>query len=328
MHIEFHSRPFPGNGLEEGVVRSWRQGGALWSAVRRWTRAPDALLEPAAPVAFEPPRIGLALGGGFARGIAHVGVLRVLEQNHIAVHCIAGVSAGSICAAAFASGANAAEIGKAAAAMRFADVARWSICRMGFVVSERMVRFLGKLLKCNRFEEMRIPLGVVATDLVTGEPVLFRDTGDVFAPIRASCSYPGLFAPVRYDDRLLVDGAMSMEVPAEVARSLGATRVISVHLPMQNRAAKPSNMFQVVNRCFQIMQTRTEGGWREHSDLVITPDVRGIEWDAFKSAAQLVEAGEQAALAALPAIKAWLAPEEKRPLMPSGLANSTQALQV
>jgi NTE family protein len=289
---------------------------------------PDILLAPASAAVFEPPRIGLALGGGFARGIAHVGVLRVLERNRIPVHCIAGVSAGSICAAAFASGATADEIGKAAAAMRFADVARWSICRMGFVVSERMARFLGKLLKCYRFEEMKIPLGVVATDLVTGDPVLFQDSGDVFTPIRASCSYPGLFAPVRHEDRLLVDGAMSMEVPAAVARGLGATHVVSVHLPMQNQAARPSNMFQVVNRCFQIMQTRTEGGWRQQSDLVIVPDVRGIEWDAFKSAAQLVEAGEKAALAALPEIKAWLAPEEKRPLMPPDVANSTQALQV
>src|SRR5438045_2323617 len=151
-----------------------------------------------------PPRIGLALGGGFARGIAHVGVLRVFERHGIPIHCVTGVSAGSIVAAACASGAPPDEIADAACSMRFGDVARWSLSRMGFVVSERMKPFLQRLLKCYRFEDMRIPLGVVATDLCTGEPVSFRDTGDVFLPIRASCSYPGLFQPVRLSGRILM----------------------------------------------------------------------------------------------------------------------------
>lgn len=182
---------------------------------------------------------------------------------------------------------------------------------MGFVVSERMERFLRRLLKCYRFEEMPMPFGSIATDVITGEPVAFHGEGDVFLPIRASCSYPGLFQPVPYQDRLLVDGAMSTEVPAALARALGANRVVSVHLPMQNLAAKPSNLFQVVNRCFQIMQARTEHGWKSASDLVIQPDVRGVEWDGFKSAALLIEAGEEAALEALPQIRALLAPKER-----------------
>ena len=142
------------------------------------------------------PRIGLALGGGFARGIAHAGVFEIFEHHGIPLHCITGVSAGSIVAAAYASGAEADEIARVGCSMRFRDVARWSLCRMGFMVSERMKPFLEGLLKTTRFEEMRIPLGVVATDLCTGEPVSFRDTGDVFLPIRASCAYPGLFQPV------------------------------------------------------------------------------------------------------------------------------------
>ena len=229
-------------------------------------------------------RLGLALGGGFARGLAHIGVLSVLEQNHIPIHCIAGVSAGAIVAAAYASGATPAEIAQAGSAMRFTDVARWTIGRMGIAGSERMDRFLRKLLKCYCFEQMRIPLGIVATDVVTGEAVIFRDRGDVVLPIRASCSYPGLFQPVRCGDRLLVDGAISIEVPALLARLLGATHVISLHLPMQGAAAMPTNMFHVINRCFQILHSRTEITWRQHSDLVIEPDVRGMEWDAFDSA--------------------------------------------
>ena len=255
------------------------------------------------------PRIGLALGGGFARGIAHTGVLKAFERRGIPIHCITGVSAGSIVAAAFASGAGPDEIARAGCAMRFGDVASWSLCRMGFVASERMKRFLARLLKRYRFEEMSLPLGVVATDLATGDPVRFSHSGDVFLPIRASCSYPGLFQPVRCDGRLLVDGAMSIEVPACLARQLGATHVVSVHLPAPQDGPPPSNVFQVVNRCFQILQARTEDGWRRHSDLVITPDVGSVQWDGFESGPALIEAGEAAAEAAMPVIRGWLARE-------------------
>jgi NTE family protein len=251
------------------------------------------------------PRIGLALGGGFARGIAHAGVLRAFEHHGIPLHCITGVSAGSIVAAAYASGAQADDIGRVASSMRFRDVARWSLGRMGFMESERMKRFLEGLLKTYRFEQMRIPLGVVATDLCTGEPVSFRDKGDVFLPIRASCSYPGLFQPVPAGDRLLVDGAMSIEIPALLARELGATHVISVYLPPPPCRRPPANVFQVIRRCFQIMQGRSESGWRDESDLVIVPDLKAVEWNGFEAGPELVSAGEAAALAALPAIQAW-----------------------
>ena len=177
---------------------------------------------------------------------------------------------------------------------------------MGFVVSERMQRFLERLLKVYRFEEMRIPLGVLATDVCTGQSVRFRDRGDVVLPIRASCSYPGLFRPVPYNGRLLVDGAISMEIPAAMARHLGATHVISVHLPTQASDKLPANVFQVVNRCFQIMQSRTEDSWRRESDLVIVPDVRRIEWDGFGCGPQMVQAGAEAAEAAMETVRGWM----------------------
>jgi NTE family protein len=252
------------------------------------------------------PRIGLALGGGFARGIAHAGVLEIFEKNQIPIHCITGVSAGSIVAAAYASGVAPAEIARVGCRMRFGDVGSWTLCRMGFLASERMKRFLERLLKRYRFEEMRIPLGVIATDLCAGQPVAFRDHGDVFVPIRASCAYPGLFLPVAHEKRLLVDGAITMEIPALLARQLGATHVISVYLPAQSEARPPRHVFEVVNRCFQILHERTEDGWRADSDLVITPDVRAITWDGFGSGPELLKAGEAAALAALPKIQAWL----------------------
>jgi len=257
------------------------------------------------PAAVASPRIGLALGGGFARGIAHAGVLRTFERHGIPLHCITGVSAGSIVAAAYASGARADDISLVGASMRFRDVARWSLCRMGFLGSDRMKRFLKGLLKTYRFEDMRIPLGIVATDLCSGDAVSFRDTGEVILPIRASCSYPGLFRPVSAGERLLVDGAMSIEIPALLARELGATHVISVHLPPPPCQRPPSDFVQVVRRCFQIMQGRSQSTWRHESDLVITPDLKSIEWNGFDAGPELVNAGEVAALAALPAIESW-----------------------
>jgi NTE family protein len=260
------------------------------------------------PVMPAQPKIGLALGGGFARGVAHVGILKVLEREHIPLHCIAGVSAGSIVAAAYASGTDVAEIARIGCAMRFNDVARWTLCRLGLVESERMGAFLKRLLKKFTFEEMKVALGILATDLGTGEPVSFRDNGDVILPIRASCSYPGLFQPIRHQGRLLVDGAMCMEVPAQLARKMGATHVISVCLPMQGPAVVPSNMLQVVNRCFQILQSRAEESWRRHSDIIVTPDVTGVAWDGFRAGVEMIEAGERAAEAVLPQIKKWLDP--------------------
>jgi NTE family protein len=296
-----------------------RHARALFSFLRRTSRLGGGAGRGKPPGGIDsPPKIGLALGGGFARGIAHTGVLRVLQRQGIPIHCVTGVSAGAIVAAAFASGASPDEIARAGCAMRFGDVARWSLCRMGFVASERMKCFLQRLLKRYRFEEMLTPLGVVATDLATGEPVSFCDSGDVFLPIRASCSYPGLFQPVRCDGRLLVDGAMSTEIPAQLAWQLGASHVISVHLPAANDGPAPTNVFQVVNRCFQILQTRTEEGWRMHSDLVIAPDVSSVQWDGFQCGPALIEAGEAAAEAALPAIRQWLAEiRVPRPVAPS-----------
>ena len=260
-----------------------------------------------------PVRIGLALGGGFARGIAHAGVLRILEQHHIPIHCVTGISAGAIVAAAYASGATIEEIVRAGCSMRLGDVGRIRPGRLGLLGSQSMNRFLERLLKTYRFEEMRIPLGVLATDLSTGEPAPFAGTGEVFEPIRASCAYPGLFQPVSHQGRLLVDGVMSMGVPAALARQLGATHVISVSLPPATPCAAPNNMFQVVSRCFQILQSRIENSWRNETDLVIAPDVRGVDWNAFGRGPELVQAGEAAARAAISKIREWLAPAAAAP---------------
>ncbi|MGA2715324.1 MAG: patatin-like phospholipase family protein [Bryobacteraceae bacterium] len=269
----------------------------------KWLKRPRGVLTTRVLPA---PRIGLALGGGFARGISHVGVLRVLERENIPLHCITGVSAGAIVAAAYASGATTDEISAIGSAMRFGDVARWSISKLGFAGSERMIAFLRKLLKKWRFEDMRIPLGVIATDLRSGKPVPFRDHGDVTPAIRASCSYPGLFRPFELDGRMYVDGSITIEVPVQLARTMGASHVIAVCIPNQDETFEPTNMFQVVSRSFQILMSQNEEVWRKDSDVVLMPAVGAIPWDGFDNAMRMVEAGERAAEQALPQIREWI----------------------
>src|SRR5438105_6418210 len=138
------------------------------------------------------PKIGLAFGGGFARGIAHVGVLKVLEEERIPVDFIAGTSVGSFIGAMYCSGVSAKELEEIASLVRFKDFARYTLSRMGFVSNDRMSGLLKKLLKAKTFEECRIPLAVAATDFITGDPVVFRE-GDLVDAVRASCAYPGMF---------------------------------------------------------------------------------------------------------------------------------------
>jgi NTE family protein len=239
-------------------------------------------------------RIGLALGGGFARAIAHAGVLRVFEREGIPIHAISGVSSGAIAAAAFASGCSSIEIETAARAMQFSSVEN--------LMSFAMGDFLRGLLKKSNFEDMMVPLAIVASDLTAGAPVVFKDKGDVLMPIQASCAYPGLFPPVRYMDHCLVDGMVSMDIPAAPLRRMGATHVISVMLPSAAETIDPRNMQSVVRRSFQIMMERNGSHWRRASDVVIAPDVR----DSYGDPRQMIEAGERAAEAALPQILKWL----------------------
>ncbi len=279
------------------------RSGSWWSSARQWIRSGVQI--GAVAGARHETRIGLALGGGFARGIAHVGVLRAFERAGVPIHYIAGVSSGSIVASAFASGSSSDEIEEIARKMRFSDVARWRLSPRGLLGSDPLRQFLTRLLKVLTFEKMRIPLAVVASDLTAAAPAVFRDRGDVVLPIRASCSYPGLFQPVRYMNHCLVDGMISMDVPASPLRRMGATHVISVSLPMPSETVDPQNMLSVVTRCFQILNSRTETQWRRHSNLVITPDVRDIKWNSFENAHHLIEAGERAATAVMPQIQRW-----------------------
>jgi NTE family protein len=254
------------------------------------------------------PRLGLALGGGFARSLAHVGVLQVLQENRIPIHAIAGISSGSIVASLWASGTPLEEIITNGACTTFRSYAQWTLSRLGLASNQRMDPWLRRLLHSSRFEEMRIPLAVVATDLSTGEPVVFQGRGDVIGPVRASCAYPGLFLPVQLEGRWLVDGGISVSIPVDATVVLGATHVIAVSLPvLGSDGVRPTNMFQVVSRCLAIAQERMVTTWRARADVVVEPRVQAFGWDEFARVKELLEAGRMAATAALPRIEALLA---------------------
>jgi NTE family protein len=262
---------------------------------------------PLAPAAAGTPSIGLALGGGFARGLAHIGVLKVLEEEGIPINFIAGTSVGSVIGAAYCSGISAKELEEIAALVRFKDFARWTLSRYGIASNDRIARFLGKMLKCRTFEDLKTPLAVAATDFTTGEGVVFR-SGPLVEAVRASCAYPGMFQPVNIGGRLLVDGMLAHSVPTLPLREMGAERVIAVYLSAHwVNLEGPRHLFDVIGQCFSIAQQKMCGVWEAAADVTLQPDVRGFSYDGFDRAPELVRAGEMATRAALPVIKQWLA---------------------
>jgi NTE family protein len=252
------------------------------------------------------PRVGLALGGGFARGIAHVGVLRVLRENDIPIDYIAGTSVGALIATAYAGGSTIEEMEFQGSATRFRDFGRWTISRMGMASNERLEDFVRRFTPLHNFDEMKTPLGIVATDLLAGESVHFTK-GEIGPALRASCAYPGLFLPVEIDDRVLVDGFLTEAVPAVCVRDMGADFVIAVHLEPGLLANKPRNTIEVISRSFSIIQSNSHQPWRDATDILIEPDVHSILWDEFVKTPALVAAGAEATKAALPRIRAALA---------------------
>src|SRR2546429_3310590 len=252
------------------------------------------------------PRIGLALGGGFARGVAHIGVLKVLEEEKIPISIVAGTSVGALIGALYCGGMSAAELEDVATHVRFRDFARWTVSRYGFATNQRMIGFLSKVLKVKNFEELRIPLAVTATDFSTGEGVVFH-SGPLIEPVRASCAYPGMFLPVRFKGRLLVDGMLAHAVPTVPLRMMGAERVLAVHLKGHwTNGEGPRHLFDVIGQCFAIAQQMNCDVWKKAADLVLEPDVNGYKYDAFEFSPALILAGELATRAALPEIRKWL----------------------
>ncbi len=264
------------------------------------------------PSVSHAPAIGVALGGGFARGIAHIGVLKVLEEEGIPIRAVAGTSVGAMIGACYCSGLSAAEMEDVARKTRFTSFARWTLSRCGFASNDRMVSFLAGTLKCKTFEDLHIPLGVTATDFNSGEGIVFS-SGSIIDPVRASCAYPGMFLPVEIGGRYLVDGMLSHPVPTRPVREMGAERVLAIHLKgTWAKGGPPRHLFDVIGQSFAIAQDAMSAQWRGVADLIVEPEVAGFAYDDFKRTTELIQAGERAMRHALPEVRKWLeVPAEK-----------------
>ncbi len=270
------------------------------------------------------PTLGLALGGGFARGIAHIGVLKVLEEEGIPVDYVAGTSVGAIIGAGYCSGMTAAELADMARTLRFADFARLTLSRYGFYNSDRMVRFFARVLKQHTFEDLKIPLAITATEFRTGEAAVFT-TGRLVDPIRASCAYPGMFLPVEIDGHSYIDGMLAYAVPTTPLRQMGADRVIGIYLSAHwNNSKPPRHLFEVIGQCFSIAQAKLAESWKKDANLVIEPDVNGFAYDCFERSPELIAVGEAAMRAALPQVRAMLGlPKQQKPRAASLVTSQT-----
>lgn len=256
------------------------------------------------------PKIALALSGGAARGLAHVGVLRALQEFKVPIDYIAGTSAGSIVGGAFASGMSIDEIDALSRGLRWRDIGRVTMSRLGVQSNERLERFIRDRFPRSRFEELPIPFAAVATDLNTGAAVVMRDQGDVAFAIRASCAIPGWYLPVTDEQgRQLVDGGLVAVIPATIARSLGADLVIAVDVNFEGATfLGPSHsIIGVVLQSMLVVQRTASHHQLASSDFVIKPRVGHIRWDEIGRSEELIKAGYDAGVESAPSILALIA---------------------
>ena len=258
-------------------------------------------------------RIGLALSGGISRGPAHIGVLNVLTQADISIDCVTGVSAGSIVGAAFCAGVPLKQLNELALQIGWRSIARPVWPRRGFLTFRKLERFLIGLIGDVDFQQLKIPFAVVATDLLSGEPLLINE-GRVATAVHASCAVPGFIEPVEREGKLLGDGGVSCNLPGKQVRTLGADYVIGVDL-MQPHLRRRLGPFRFGAMALETLVQRSGGGL-DYVDCLIQPQLAGFNSLVFSQAAYLIERGEFAAQQQQGAILAALneAPHLQSPL--------------
>lgn len=253
-------------------------------------------------------RLGLALGGGAARGFAHVGVIQVLEEAGLRPSHVAGTSAGSLVAALYASGKSPAELVRVAETMQEADITDWMlpILNRGALRGEALAKYVNTQVGGRNLEQMKIPLGIVATDLGSGESITFR-RGNTGAAVRASSAVPAVFLPVRVGDREYVDGGLVAPVPVRQTRDLGANFVIAVDISSDPEGNPSGDTFQILMQTFAIMGKSINTLALKEADLVVRPALSGVKSADFGARLRSIDAGRAAMRAMLPALKARLA---------------------
>ena len=258
------------------------------------------------------PRLGLALSGGAARGLAHVGVLKVFAEEGLRVDCVAGTSAGALVGGALASGMSVEELERLGRSLRWRDFGRVTLSRLGVQSNASLEDYVRARFPVTRFEELAIPFAAVATDLKTGAAVVMRDEGDVAFAVRASCAIPGWYVPVTdAEGRQLVDGGLVANLPVSVVRALGAEVVVAVDV--NHEGAKfmgpPTSVVGVLLQSMLVVQRVACEHQRQLADVCVSPRVGHLRWDELARASEFIEAGEEAARASIPALKELLEPQ-------------------
>lgn len=300
--------------MERILPHSWGRwlliGGAAWMLAACQTLLPAPPSPPSPPPA-EPavrptPRIALALGGGAARGFAHVGVIKALEAQGIVPDIIVGTSAGSVVGALYAAGYNGFELQKIAMQMEEGQVGDWSMPDRGVLKGEALQAFVNRAVGQRPLEKLNRLMAVVATDLHSGELMVFR-TGNTGMAVRASSSVPGVFQPVAINGREYVDGGLVSPVPVRVARSLGADFVIAVDISARPEQGKTAGMIDVLLQTFTIMGRSISRNELPEADMVIRPDTTSLKSTDFQSRHLAVLEGERAVTGVLPELRQKLA---------------------
>ena len=276
------------------------------------TVAPIAV--PPAPPPLKVLNLGLALGGGAARGFAHVGVIQVLEEAGIQPDLVVGTSAGSLVAAMYASGKNSTQLRRVAETMEEAEITDWMmpILNRGALRGEALARYVNTQVGNRLIEQMKMPLGIVATDLHSGEPVLFR-RGNTGSAVRASSAVPAVFQPVKIGTREYVDGGLVSPVPVRQARDMGANVVIAVDISTDPEGSPASDTFQILMQTFNIMGKSLNTVLLKDADVVVKPALMGVKSADFAARRKSIEAGREAMLKALPRLKEVLSGYAMKP---------------
>ncbi|MEJ7137089.1 patatin-like phospholipase family protein [Amphibiibacter pelophylacis] len=270
------------------------------SPLTRWLRRAALVTASARPV------IGLALGGGAARGFAHIGVLQVLQENGIKPDLVAGTSAGSLVAALYASGMDARKLEQVALKMDESALTDWSFPLRGLLRGDALGDFVRKETGGLTIQDMRVPLGIVATNVRTGDPILFR-RGDTATAVRASSAVPAIFSPVTISGQEYVDGGLTSPVPVQFAQKMGATFVIAVDISSPPNPDTRTDPFSLLLQTTSIM-TKSINRWElAAADVTLRPAIDTLSSVDFGARAQAIAAGRKAALAALPTLRAKLA---------------------
>jgi len=247
-------------------------------------------------------KIALALGGGAARGLANIGVLKVLDREKVPLDLITGSSIGALIGAAYGLGMHPEEMEEAAIKFTWDELADFSISRMSLLKGKKLENIIEQFTDNKAFKDMKIPFGLTTTNIETGKELIYTD-GDLQKLIKASCSWPGFFPPVDIEKKKLVDGGIKNSIPVRCARELGATKVIAVHIGFCIKQGKLDNLFQMFMQSIQILGKELDNYQSKEADVIIEPALFNIDQFAFNQAKRIIDDAVKATERAMPEIR-------------------------